>query len=170
MRQSTLGFTHESTYRETDEWYTPPHVFEKLDLMFDLDPCSPLSGPLPWIPAQRFFTVADDGLSSDWEGRVWLNPPYGRDIGRWLQRLADHGNGVALLFARTDTEWFHRFAPLATRVCFIRKRLEFIDARTLKPADNAGAPSMLLAFDNDIEEENSCALVHSGLGIVLEAS
>lgn len=78
---------------ETSEWYTPPGVFEALGVEFDLDPCAPPGG-LPWIPAKRSLSFKDDGLRAPWEGRIWLNPPYGNHTVRWLARLADHGVGI----------------------------------------------------------------------------
>lgn len=86
-----------------NEWLTPPEVLSALG-EFDLDPCSPVSHP--WDTARSHYTVEDDGLSQEWFGRVWLNPPYGQSTGRWLHRLSLHGNGIALIFARTETAMF----------------------------------------------------------------
>lgn len=131
----------------TVEWYTPPAIFDALRLSFDLDPCAP---PLPaadWIPAARRYTARDDGLTQPWAGRVWLNPPYGRDAAAWMDRLAAHGDGIALVFARTDTAWWHRVAPRADLICFIAGRIAFIDPTGYQDRRrNAGAPSALLAF------------------------
>src|SRR4051812_22584031 len=96
------GFVHELTMGETVEWYTPPWVFEAIGLRFDLDPASPPGG-LPWVPAEHHYSDQDDGLAQPWYGRVWLNPPYGPGIGQWMSKLADHGNGIALVFNRSDT-------------------------------------------------------------------
>lgn len=142
--KSTQGFRHEASKGRSVEWYTPPELFEALGLCFDLDPASPPGG-VPWVPAARYFSVIEDGLNQAWHGRVWLNPPYGRGIGSWLARLADHGDGLALVFARTDTAWFHEAYRTATAVCFIKGRLQFVSGCG-RPASNAGAPSMLMAF------------------------
>lgn len=96
-------------------------------------------------PAACHYSRADDGLSQPWHGRVWLNAPYGRGIGRWLDRRAAHGDGLALVFARTDTAWFHRAAHTATAICFVAGRLHFV-AGDGRPASAAGAPSVLLAY------------------------
>lgn len=125
------------------EWYTPPEVFEALGLSFDLDPAAPAGG-VPWVPAKRSYSRIDDGLRQAWQGRVWLNPPYGREIGPWLERLSEHGNGLALVFARTDTRWFHTACRRATAVCFVAGRLRFY--RLDGPGDTAPAPSVLLAY------------------------
>lgn len=153
------GFLHDQrTPSSSDEWYTPPAVFDALGLSFDLDPAAPAGG-VPWIPASRHFTRADDGLRQPWHGRVWLNPPYGRQTHRWLQKLAAHGDGLALVFARTDTAWFHRIPTEATALCFTRGRLRFhrADGTT---GDTAPSPSLLIAFGL------SCAIgiAESGLG------
>lgn len=140
------GFTHDRrTAKSSDEWYTPPAVFDALGLTFDLDPAAP-SGGVPWVPATRYFSKRDDGLAQPWDGsRVWLNPPYGRATDRWLGKLADHGDGLALVFARTDTAWFQRVATEATALCFIGGRLRF-HRPDGSPGDTAPSPSLLVAF------------------------
>lgn len=145
------GFTHETPAAETDEWYTPPEVFDRLGLSFDLDPCSPMSGPVEWVPARRFLSARDNGLTSRWEGRVWLNPPYGPLAGRFLHRLAEHGNGVALIFARTETAWFQGTAPRAGLVTFVRGRLAFVRADR-GDTGHAGAGSVILAWGTECIE------------------
>lgn len=153
------GFTHDRrTDRSSDEWYTPPSVFDALGLSFDLDPAAPAGG-VPWIPARRHFTKRDDGLSKPWHGRVWLNPPYGRQTHRWLQKLAAHRDGLALVFARTDTAWFHRITAEATALCFPRGRLRFHRADGMA-GDTAPSPSLLIAFGLPC----AIALAESGLG------
>jgi hypothetical protein len=150
-RSNTGGFTHESTQSQSVEWYTPPSVFDRLGVTFDLDPCSPGKNVVPWIPAKCHLTRKDDGLSRPWKGRVWLNPPYGRHIGTWLKRLSQHGDGIALVFARTDTKWFHRHAMRASAICFLEGRLKFIrsDGREAGPP---GCGSLLLAFGDECAE------------------
>lgn len=144
-RSSTgLGFTHEPSRGESVEWYTPPAVFRALGLSFDLDPAAPAGG-VPWVPAERFFSRADDGLAQSWTGRVWLNPPYGREVECWLDRLAEHGDGLALVFARTDTRWYQGVVRRATAVCFVAGRLAFVRPDG-SSAGSATAPSVLLAF------------------------
>jgi hypothetical protein len=146
----------------SNEWYTPPGIFEALSIDFDLDPCHP-ANRLPWIPAERTYCLADDGLSQPWEGRVWMNPPYGRQTGVWMERFVEHGNGIALVFARTETEWFHRNALSVDLWCLIRGRLTFVDADGAPAASNAGAPSMLLAVGTDCTD----AVLQANLGITV---
>lgn len=143
MKAATFGPEDGGFSRET--WLTPPHVLAALG-EFDLDPCAAPS-PRPWPTAHRHIELPQDGLIAPWDGRVWCNPPYGAEAGRWLAKLADHGNGIALVFARTETAMFHDHVwPLAHGVLFLRGRLSFCEPSG-KPAGTAGAPSCLIAYD-----------------------
>ena len=139
------GFTHEAPGGGTPEWYTPPWLFEMMDLWFELDPCHPR---LSWIPAEDVFTKADDGLAQPWFGKVWMNPPYGDQTPAWLQKLSEHRNGIALVFARTDTAWFHDYCVKADAILFLRKRIKFVDRHCVE-GGSPGNGSMLLAWGND---------------------
>lgn len=151
--------SHQRTEGDTDVWLTPPGVIEAIGLDYDLDPAT-IPGGVPWIRARKTVSPPDDGLAIPWEGRVWLNPPYGAQTRLWMRRLAAHGNGIALVFARTETEWWHETVPTADAVCFIRGRLTFMD-RDLRPGKfNGGAPSALIAWG----EECAAAVRQAGLG------
>lgn len=132
-----------------DEWLTPPSIINALG-EFDLDPCAPIVRP--WNTAKCHFTVTDDGLSNSWFGRVWMNPPYSENK-FWLKKLAQHGNGIALLFARTETQMFFDYIwNKADAVFFIKNRLTFFNVDgTLAPA-SAGAPSCLIAYGKENAE------------------
>jgi phage N-6-adenine-methyltransferase len=159
------GFVHEDGWaaNEKFEWYTPPKIFDALGLEFDLDPCSP--GPEKcFTPAKKHLTIIDDGLTAEWSGLVWCNPPYGRHTRDWLFRMADHRNGIALVFARTGTKWFHECIRSTDAVCFIGGRLRFINGLTGKQGDSAGADSMLLAWG----EVSKNAVIKSKLGIPMK--
>lgn len=128
----------------TDEWLTPPSLIEALG-PFDLDPCSP-GDRRPWDTAAKHYSIEDDGLRQEWSGRVWLNPPYS-DAGRWLARLAEHGDGTALIFARTETAmFFEQVWEKATALLFLRGRLSFHHVGGKRARANAGAPSVLVAY------------------------
>lgn len=116
-----------------------------------------MDGPVPWIPASRFWSAADDGLSQPWEGRVWLNPPYGPGIGAWLTRLADHGDGVALVPARLETAWGQAALLRADAVCFPAGRIRFV-RRNGTRGDSPGFGSMLLGFGSCADAVRRCAL------------
>jgi hypothetical protein len=132
-----------------DEWLTPPSIVRALGI-FDLDPCAPINRP--WETARKHYTKEDDGLKQRWEGRVWCNPPYGRETFAWLAKLADHGNGIALIFARTETKGFHReIWEKAHSVFFFEGRLRF-HYICGEQGGTANAPSCLVAYSaNDAE-------------------
>ena len=148
---------HQSARMMKDEWLTPPEILAALGV-FDLDPCAPVNRP--WDTAAKHYTMLDDGLKQEWRGRVWLNPPYGRETERWLARLAHHGNGIALIFARTETRmFFTQVWPKADAVLFLEGRLHFHHVDGRRAAANAGAPSVLVAYGN----ENAAVLKICGL-------
>lgn len=148
---------HQAPSRKTkDEWLTPPEILKALG-PFDLDPCAPISRP--WPMAAEHFTQADNGLWKPWLGRVWCNPPYG-NYSEWLARLAEHGNGIALIFARTETESFFRHVwRRADGLLFLAGRLTFHHTDGRRASANGGAPSVLIAYGTN----NAAALKNSGL-------
>lgn len=89
---------HQSANSKTVVWLTPPEIKEPLG-QFDLDPCA--ADPRPFDMATTNYTEADNGLIKPWFGNVWLNPPYGAEIEAWMEKMAKHAQGVALIFART---------------------------------------------------------------------
>lgn len=154
---SGIGGHHQPHRGRTDEWLTPPSILERLGA-FDLDPCSPTNRP--WPTAATHYTTNDDGLSLPWAGRVWLNPPYGPECGKWLEKLAAHGDGIALIFARTDTDAFHRHVfGAANALLFLRGRLHFHRVDGSRAKANAGGPSVLVAYG----ERNVISLVRCQL-------
>ena len=151
MVATTKGFGHEDRGSTNVEWYTPPEIFERLNLWFDLDPCHP-EKPLPWIPATRRYNVNDDGLTKPWIGRVWLNPPYGKHTIEWLAKMHGHRHGVALVFARTDCKWFHDYVAKSDAVLFLKGRVRFVDGFGVSGGSGAGSGSMLVAWGSDCVE------------------
>lgn len=133
----------------TDEWYTPKWILDALPA-FDMDPSAPVGGPL-YRHAPLWWTQLDDGLSKPWVGHVWLNPPYSAP-GAWMKRMADHDDGVALIFARTETKWWQDYVfGSASSVLFLRGRVRFV-----KPDGTVGAsapaPSALVAYGDWADE------------------
>lgn len=143
--------SHQSAQSQTDTWFSPPAILEALGGAdsFDLDPCSHVDRP--WPTAQHHYTQEDNGLLLPWFGRVWLNPPYSIAlITRFLGRLAEHDRGTALIFARTETDPFHRFVwGAASGLLFLRGRLNFHRADGSRAEANGGAPSVLIAYGED---------------------
>ena len=140
------------------EWLTPKYITDELG-PFTLDPCSPLVRP--WNTADHHYTEEDDGLSQDWEGEfVWCNPPYGTQTGKWLEKMAEHNNGIALIFARTETNmFFDNVWNAASTLLFLKGRLKFHYVDGTQAAQNAGAPSVLVAYgdsaDNRLLEKHT---------------
>ena len=139
------GFTHDNKDNTTVDWWTPEWIFKDLGLTFDLDVAAPVGG-VPWIPAAKHYTEEQNGLAQEWKGKVWCNPPYGDKTGLWMERMAQHKNGVALVFARTDCKWFQEYVTTADALLFIRGRLSFVDATKATKGGGAGAGSLLAAW------------------------
>ena len=96
----------------------------------------------------------------EWQGRVWCNPPYGGETKKWLAKFAEHGNGIALIFVRTETQQFFDYIwPLANGILFLKGRLTFCSAYGRPATATAGSPSCLVAYGR----ENVEALAISGL-------
>lgn len=152
-----MNTTFERTINTTDEWYTPREIIESLG-EFDLDPCAPVA-PL-WSTAKNAFTKHDDGLSQEWFGRVWLNPPYSRPlIERFVEKMAEHNNGIALLFNRADSKMFHeQIFDKATAILFMRKRIRFYRPDGTQ-GGSPGCGSVLIAYGY----KNALLLKESGI-------
>lgn len=121
----------------TDDWATPSDFFAKVaaEWDFDTDPCC---DEFNRKANSFYYTKEDDGLSKPWWGNVWMNPPYGKDIGLWMKKANDEvevGNAVVvvcLVPARTDTKWFHDYAVMH-EVRFVKGRLRFGNATQPAP-------------------------------------
>lgn len=131
----------------TEEWATPQYVFDWLDeeFSFALDVCATPEN----AKCKEYYTKAEDGLSKDWYldslGRnIFMNPPYGKDIIKWMSKAKDEGEivpVVCLVHARTDTKWFHETAMKANEIWFIKGRLKFGDGKQSAPF-----PSCIVIF------------------------
>ncbi len=151
-----MNTSFERSEKTKVEWLTPPDLVSKLGA-FDLDPCSPINPP--FVHAINNFTVDDDGLSKDWFGRVYMNPPYGRGMELWLEKLKYHGNGIALIFARTETKcFFDHIWSHADALLFVKGRIRFYHVSGIQ-AGTPGAPSVFVAYG----KENALALKNSGI-------
>jgi hypothetical protein len=144
MMTGAMG-SHQSARAGTTTWLTPPEITNELG-PFDLDPCAAPS-PRPWSTAERHIELPEDGLAAVWDGYVWCNPPYSIEAWDWMEKLADHGNGIGLVFARTETAGFVRTVwRRASAVLFIHGRLYFHYPDGTRAAANSGAPSCLVAY------------------------
>lgn len=125
----------------TDMWATPQDLFDELDaeFHFELDVCATAEN----AKCKRYFTPEIDGLRQNWRGgTVFMNPPYGRNIGLWVRKAATcDATVVCLLPARTDTRWFHEYIYHKAEIRFLRGRLKFGDGKNSAPF-----PSMIVIF------------------------
>lgn len=126
----------------TDQWATPQAFFDEWHAMFNftLDVCADAEN----AKCPRFFDRLTNGLSQSWSSDVcWMNPPYGREIGRWVQKAhvesVKGATVVCLLPARTDTAWWHDYVIPHAKVTFIRGRLKFGNATNSAPFPSAVA-------------------------------
>ena len=139
---------------KTDQWSTPQSFFDTLneEFSFTLDPCADEFNH----KCKRYFTKKEDGLVQDWGGEiVFCNPPYGREIGKWVEKCfleVHQGNcscAVMLIPSRTDTKWFHKYINNKAEVRFIQGRLKFGDSQNSAPF-----PSMIVVFRKDQLQES----------------
>lgn len=128
----------------TCEWATPKALYETLETEF---------GPFDLDPCPKGYEGLWSGLTERWEGRVYMNPPYGRQIGNWVKKAWESSlEGalvVCLLPSRTDTEWWHEYVMKAKEIRFIKGRLHFNDSKNSAPFPSAvvvffGVPLPLL--------------------------
>lgn len=156
---------HEQAVGATDEWYTPPYVFEAMEVQFDLDVASPGKHVVPWIPAVRCFT--EGSLSKPWDGFVWMNPPFGPRNGLvpWLEKFFEHGNGVALVPDRTSAPWWQQFVPLAHLVLFVSPKIKFVGADGKPGASPAQGTCLLAAGKLGVSALWNAA--DNGLGVLM---
>jgi len=139
---------------DSPEWYTPPGIIDAVRELFDgridLDPCSN-SHEAPNVPARVHYTQEDDGLSREWFGTVYMNPPYGRGIMPWIVKIREEYEAgrvtaaVALVPARTDTQWFRILSPKYIR-CEVAGRLKFSESK-----NSATFPSVLFYLGDEVQ-------------------
>ena len=130
----------------SNEWETPQDLFDELDkeFNFNLDPCATRGN----AKCERFYSKIDDGLNHYWIGNTFMNPPYGREIGKWMKKAYEESlkgtTVVCLVPARTDTNWWWDYA-MKGKIRFIRGRLKFKQPN--KPLQSAPFPSAIVIFN-----------------------
>lgn len=148
---------------KSDEWYTPPWIFDALDCRFDMDVAASPGGC--HVPA--LYYERHDGLGVEWRGFVWMNPPFGgrNAIIPWLEKFVAHGNGIALTPDRTSAPWFQAFAPKAHRLLFLPK------VKFIRPDGSAGMSPSCGTVLWGIGEQAVNALENARMyGLMLEAA
>jgi len=153
MASKKDGFGHEAPFEgETNDWITPKWIIDAFDtkagekgMFFDLDPC--ISMTQPWLTARNGYNCEQNGLMHNWYGMVYCNPPYGNNVGTWAKRMAEHGEGIMLIFARIETgTWQDIIFPSADGFLFPKRRIAFAKPDGTTPKSSAGAPSALVAW------------------------
>jgi DNA N-6-adenine-methyltransferase (Dam) len=158
----SLG-SHQRVVGKSQTHITPQWIINRTG-PYGLDPCA--ADPRPWDCAAVNWTKRDDGLSRFWprELRVFLNPPFNRfEVGEWISRLAEHGDGIALLHARTEAGWFEPIWQNASGILFMADRIFFHRPDGTRHPANSGAPPVLVAFG----EANVMRLAECGIAGVL---
>ena len=129
----------------TDEWATPQKFYDEINKKFEftLDPCATVQNH----KCNKYYTKKENGLTKSWVGeKVFCNPPYGREIGKWIEKAYNENQQgtfvVMLLPARTDTKWFHNYIYKQHEIIFIKGRLKFNDGKQSAPF-----PSMLVIMN-----------------------
>ena len=121
---------------KTELWATPQNFFNALSMLygpFDIDVCADKSN----AKCSIYFDEITDGLAQTWTGKCWMNPPYGRDIGKWMKKASEsNATVVCLVPARTDTKWWHDYA-MKGEITFVKGRLKFGDAKNSAPFPSA---------------------------------
>lgn len=131
---------------KSNEWDTPQDFYERLNKEFDftLDPCTNGTNS----KCKKFYTEKEDGLLQSWEGEtVFMNPPYGRAIGNWVQKAYEESKKgvtvVCLIPSRTDTKYWHEYIMKADEIRLVKGRLKFGDSKNSAPF-----PSAVIIFRN----------------------
>lgn len=136
---------HEQSVGATDEWYTPAWIFDALGVEFGVDVASPGAAIVPWVPARQHITAAS--LEQPWFGSAWMNPPFGARNGivPWLEKMAAHDDGLALVPNRTGADWWQDFAQRADGLLFIRGKVKFLRPNGTE-GESPGYGNVVMAF------------------------
>ena len=137
---------------KTDEQETPQWLFDKLNAQFNFkfDVCANQNN----ATCKTYFDKETDGLSQEWTGACWMNPPYGRKIGAWMKKAMEaEATVVCLVPSRTDTKWWHEYAMKASEIRFIKGRLKFGDSKNSAPF-----PSAIIVFGKTHEDLKVCSM------------
>ena len=155
---------HEQCVGATDEWYTPPHVFDALGCSFDMDVAAPFYRKHVSVPTNHW--ILQNSLERPWRGFVWMNPPFGarNGIAPWLEKFFSHGNGIALTPDRTSAPWWQRAAALADAILFISPKLKFIGVDGEPGTSPAQGTTLMAAGQRGVEALKRAQA--SGLGFL----
>lgn len=147
---------------KSDEWYTPKYIFDAIGLSYEMDVAGDLNNPNQSVPARRALSC--DGLNQPWEGRIWMNPPFGgrNALWPWVKKFLLHGRGIALVPDRTSAPWWQFLASHSDVICFVSPKVKFIDAN----GELGRSPSNGITL-HAVGKEEAFALLNCGLGVAL---
>ena len=113
---------------KSNEWYTPKYIFDAMEVVFDLDVAAPLVPNFYHVPCESRITKVDCGLRSNWDGFVWMNPPFGNQKNKllWINKFIEHGNGIALMPDRSSASWWQLFCKNSDVILNVSKKIKFI--------------------------------------------
>lgn len=154
---------------EDCEFYTPQYILDKVYKVFpvDLDPCSPVNSPI--VQAKQHYTIVEDGLSKEWHGNIFLNPPYGRFIIKWVEKFlrelrSDNiESAIILVPMKCDTRWFNLLTTECSVMCTIEGRLPFTSPHGLAKRGTFG--SCLFLYTRSLAERSKFMYEFSDIGI-----
>ena len=133
------------------ERYTPLEIFTELNTTFDLDVCAPpprIHCPSKEFCNEFFYKDGGDALEKEWFGRVWMNPPFERgEVGKWVKKLSDHGNGIAMVTSYFTSAWFQDNPP--DGVLLLADRPRYIVPKTDGSTVTERYPSMLMSYGKE---------------------
>lgn len=152
----SLGSRTKTGNPKNDEFYTPKYIFDHIGISFDLDVAAPIGGAS--VPADRYYTAADDGLIQPWAGLVWMNPPFSSPT-PWVNKFIEHGNGIALL-PTSKAKWFKMIWEQSDAILMVESNFKF-DRPDEQRAD-IFMPTVLISMG----QKSTDALKASGLGRV----
>lgn len=141
----TFTQTDPQNHQSENTWFTPRFIIDAMGGPFDLDPCTVSYRPFDTARAHIEHDKGGDGLAVPWAGEVWLNPPYGKEIGPFIERFIAHRQGCMLIFARMGSRHVQDLVRAGATFYMLRKRVKFIDKQG-KQDTNAGTDSMLVYF------------------------
>ena len=149
---------HVSHNSVENEWYTPSKYIEAARTVMgsiDLDPAS-CELAQETVQAGQYFTIDDNGLTKEWRGNVWLNPPYSKEsIGLFAAKLVEEtanlSQAIVLVNNATDTHWFHQIAKVAMAMCFVRGRIKFND-KTGTPSNSPVQGQVFIYVGGEVEK------------------
>ena len=177
LPQKAITETAKQLYTsETPEWYTPEIIIESVLELFgaiDLDPCSNGKGADANVPAKEHYTREDDGLSRAWHGKVYMNPPYGREVAQWVEKVSAEyqaGNiseAIILIAARTDTRWFNLLVNYGATWCAVEGRLLF-STPGMKTSNSAPFPSAIFYLGDHEQDFYHCFKHHGPIYRAIE--